>query len=596
MKKNRLLYLIFYFLQLAFQGNGQNKTIDSLKKLVNEAKSDTARTKALSNLSYELMCFGSYDEAMEYAVKEKDISEKTNNKNDVSDAYGLFGNIWFEKGNYSESLKNYFKSLEIGEAIGDKIKIADATENIGLVYYVQNKLNEALQKHLIALKIYSELEKKEGVANTYINIGNIYAIQKNYPEALKNFFAALETKKESSDKHAYLMLLSNIGTLYGEQKNNSKAMKYNLLALKKAEELNDKTIIADVYNGMGNMFFLEQKNDSAIKYFTKGLEIATEIGNIKYIKDNYNGLALTYAQQNKYKEALSSYKNFIVYRDSLFNEENTKKSVRVEMQYDFNKKETATKAKQEIKDALAKEEIQKQRILKISVTAGSVLLIAIMLLFFNRRKAKHNLQVNKLENKTLRSQLNPHFIFNALASIQKYMNEHPQQAQNYLAKFGKLMREVLENSEKEYISLEHEFAMLKKYMDLETLRVTNGFDYEFIIDKNTDEETIQVPPLIFQPIVENAIWHGVANSTIKGKITIRAVMENTLLKVEVENNNNQTVPISSGKKEELKKIKSFGLQIVKERLTLLSKEKNRKGKLMLFPIENGMKVIVEIPI
>jgi LytS/YehU family sensor histidine kinase len=81
-----------------------------------------------------------------------------------------------------------------------------------------------------------------------------------------------------------------------------------------------------------------------------------------------------------------------------------------------------------------------------------------------------------------------------LASIQKYMNEHPELAENYLAKFGKLMREVLENSEKEYITLEDEFDMLKNYMDLEKLRVSNGFDYEFIIDENIDVEEIQIPP------------------------------------------------------------------------------------------------------
>ena len=215
---------------------------------------------------------------------------------------------------------------------------------------------------------------------------------------------------------------------------------------------------------------------------------------------------------------------------------------------------------------------------------------------FTLRKAKHNMQVNRLENKTLRSQLNPHFIFNALASIQKYMNEHPELAQNYLVKFAKLMREVLENSEKEYVSLEDEFVMLKNYMDLEKLRVSNGFDYEFIINENTDTEAIQVPPLLLQPVIENAIWHGVANAVSKGKITIHVFAENNLLKVEIENDNNQTTVSSTHNKERNEKKKSFGLQIVRERLTLLSKEKRKKGSLTLHPNNTGMKVKIEIPI
>ena len=206
------------------------------------------------------------------------------------------------------------------------------------------------------------------------------------------------------------------------------------------------------------------------------------------------------------------------------------------------------------------------------------------------------MQVNKLENKTLRSQLNPHFIFNALASIQRYMNEHPEKAQNYLAKFGKLMREVLENSEKESISLADEFKMLKKYIDLESIRVTNGFEVEFVINENVDEETLQVPPLIFQPIVENAIWHGVANATSKGKIMIRARVENDFLKVEIENKNNEPAPLQKQRVAEQGNKKSFGLQIVRERLSLLSKGKKGKGRLSMNAIENGMKVQIEIPV
>jgi LytS/YehU family sensor histidine kinase len=268
--------------------------------------------------------------------------------------------------------------------------------------------------------------------------------------------------------------------------------------------------------------------------------------------------------------------------------------LQAQIKYEFDKKEAAIKSKQAIKDAIAKEKIQQQKIIILTVILGSGLLLFGLLYFINRRRAKHAYEVNKLENKTLRSQLNPHFIFNALASIQKYMNEHPEKAENYLAKFGKLMREVLENSEKEFISLEEEFDMLKNYMDLEKLRVKNGFNYQFNIHENIDVEEVKLPPLLLQPIVENAIWHGVANDEGKGEIIINVGLEEESIKFEIENKSefekqHEIAIPESGKR------KSFGQQIVRERLNLLSKEKGKKCHLEMLSTPQGMKAIVLIP-
>ncbi len=131
---------------------------------------------------------------------------------------------------------------------------------------------------------------------------------------------------------------------------------------------------------------------------------------------------------------------------------------------------------------------------------------------------------------------------------------------------------MLKNSEKDYITLEDEFAMLKNYMDLEKLRVSNGFDYEFIIDENTDVEEIQIPPLLLQPIIENAIWHGVAIGNAKGNIIISARLIDEVLMIEIENNNEEYVAISTSEAN-MEKRKSFGLQIVEGEISTTIKRK-----------------------
>src|SRR5262249_23183253 len=140
------------------------------------------------------------------------------------------------------------------------------------------------------------------------------------------------------------------------------------------------------------------------------------------------------------------------------------------------------------------------------VIAAGLLLIALLIIIFflieSRRKTSARLELNQLNSKVLHAQLNPHFIFNALASVKNIIREHPEMASTYLSKFSALMRQVLENTREEKISLQEEIAMLENYMQLEALRLHNGFDYEIIIDKTVDAANTMIPPLILQPAVE----------------------------------------------------------------------------------------------
>jgi LytS/YehU family sensor histidine kinase len=136
--------------------------------------------------------------------------------------------------------------------------------------------------------------------------------------------------------------------------------------------------------------------------------------------------------------------------------------------------------------------------------------------------------------------------------------------------------------------------MLKKYMELELIRVKNGFDNEITIDSSVEEEITKVPPLVLQPIVENAIWHGIAGRPGKGKISIHVRAEKKLLLCEIENHCEGTRP--SGEEHQPHKRKSFGLQITRERISLLSKGKNIKGFLNMLPLQDGMKVQIGIPV
>ena len=209
----------------------------------------------------------------------------------------------------------------------------------------------------------------------------------------------------------------------------------------------------------------------------------------------------------------------------------------------------------------------------------------------------------ELEMKALRAQMNPHFIFNCLTSINRYIVKSDNKtASNYLTKFAKLIRLILDNSAEEYISLDTEQQTLKLYMDMELLRFDHAFEYEIINDEAVAKENISIPPMLIQPYVENAIWHGLLHKDDKGKIWVRFKRNgNNSLLVEVEDNG-----VGRQKAKELEgndnvKKRSYGMQISKDRIELINRLYKYKTSVNVVDLEEleskstGTRVVLEIP-
>lgn len=167
----------------------------------------------------------------------------------------------------------------------------------------------------------------------------------------------------------------------------------------------------------------------------------------------------------------------------------------------------------------------------------------------------------------LRSQMNPHFIFNTLNSINSYIIENKKdEASDYLADFSKLMRLILDHSQKKTISLRDELYALKLYLELESRRLDSSFDYRIAVDAGVDADAIAMPPLVIQPFVENAIWHGLRGRKSSGNIEVRVSNQNGGLMIMVEDDGIGRV--ASGKLEKGRKEKSFGTTATAQRILL----------------------------
>ena len=425
----------------------QNRNIDSLLTLIAIDKSDTSKVKHLNRLSWEYINIGEFDRALKYGNKSLALARyiPTNNRRGwskgIATAYNMIGNIYYFKGNYSAALENYLAAIKIMEEIGDKKAIAASYNNIGNIYYSQGNYPEALKSHFASIKIKEKIGDMKGIAFSYNNIGNIFNAQGNYLAALKNYFKALKLNEDTGNKKSIATSLGNIGMVYEAQGNYRDALKKMEYALKIFEEIKDKQNIAMSYYSIGHIYSDQVEYQKALKnyfaslkiqedigdkegiaqsfvglgemqtkldklkegqnYLTKALKISLEIGSKETIKKSYAGLAKLDSIQGNWKEAYRHHKLFIFYRDNIDNEETKKKTIESTMNYEFEKKETATKAEQDKKDVIAEANKKRQQVVLLLVSCV-LLLVFIFAGFVVRslritRKQKNIIELQKNE-------------------------------------------------------------------------------------------------------------------------------------------------------------------------------------------------------
>ena len=221
-----------------------------------------------------------------------------------------------------------------------------------------------------------------------------------------------------------------------------------------------------------------------------------------------------------------------------------------------------------------------------------------------RLEFERKVEMSKIELKALRSQMNPHFIFNSLNSIQHYIfTAKSDEAIKYLNKFARLVRIILNNSEKPTVTVSDDLEALKLYLELEQMRFEEKFDYEIIVDESVDTDYDIMPPLLMQPYVENAILHGLNPKPVKGKLTIKLSSRNNFLICTIIDNG-----IGREKASEIrrtmpfKKYKSLGMKITEDRLKILNEINNSQLSVTITDLKNsnneslGTKVELFVPL
>jgi hypothetical protein len=557
--------------------NIENAILYAKKGLKLAAPNDCAN---LGNL-YDMLGFfhgaiGKTDMALSYLDTAMLIYKELGDTAGLVKTYGYGAGFYYSLSDYAKATAYAYKGLELNKNIDNKDGDAQLLSTLATISIGQNEYRKGLVYTKRALDIYEEENfYKEGKAVLYYNMGAVYIKLDQLDSASFFYQKALAINKEINNVYGIVTVYLDLAVIYRNQGEREEALNmiYEVEALRGyIPTMAETNVTIDGIHG--SIYQMNKEYDKAIPLLTKALEQAQALKTKGMELSVMNRLIDCYESKNDLGQALSFQKQAGVLKDSIFNTTKQQQIKNLEIKYATAKKEQENSLlKEEKKAEEFKVERSKQVILGISVLLFLVLIISYLLIKNNREKATR--KNSQLKNQLLRNQMSPHFIFNSLMAIQSFMYKNDlRESSRYLSSFAKLMRAILENSRKEYISLDQELQWLENYMNLQLLRFNNKFEYTIDLDEELDIYSMLIPPMLTQPFIENAIEHGFKNIAYKGKLIVRIQFEKDSLQIEVEDNG---IGINNAKqKEEKKEHTSLATIITQERLGYLNKNQSEK--------------------
>lgn len=355
---------------------------------------------ALSVIGNILNSQGKYTESLQYHTRSLKLKEELGDSIGISASLNSLGNAFLYLGAYPEALDHYLRSVKIAEKINYMPSIGISLNNIVIIYNATGEFKKAEEHLARALEISQQAGDLQTQVNIYNNYGNLHsASYKDNDKARAYYQKALKLSEQIPDEHSIAISLGNIGITYFDAGDYKQALEYCLRSLKKHEETFDKEKIAYLLITVGNIYKKMGKYIEARLYCTRGLEIARNISSLDDIADAENTLSEICESTNDARGALLHYKAYIAARDSAFNEENTKKMVRSEMSFEFEKKEAAARAEQDKKDAVAEAEKKKQRIILLAISGFGLLILCFAVFayrsFLQKKRANEEITQQK---------------------------------------------------------------------------------------------------------------------------------------------------------------------------------------------------------
>lgn len=483
--------------------------------------------------------------------------------------------------NYQESISTYKEINEDELSNWQKVVLH---EGLGDTFYHIKEFDNALESFNKGLEIASEHLIKPKVTDLNSKIAQTFDAQ-GKQEAAEGFYEnSLNLASQENEKRA-LEEKVKVADFKNKKNDFTDEIQLRKEAIEDIKEIEQDSVIGiesaltiqkQNYK-IGNAYYLQKDFGNAISYLEKSIEEANTKNDLVVEKDAKRKLSEVYSSAGEYDKALETYKEYTELVEALYVKKEQEIVRAAKLSRDISNQQsriTSLETDRQLSQSkyqLTTERNKRQQLVIYSLIGG-LLLVLVMAYVMYKYIKQQRLANNLLALKSLRSQMNPHFIFNALNSVNSFIASSDERTANkYLSDFSFLMRAVLENSEEDFIPLEKEIELLELYTKLEHFRFQDKFDYQIVVNQDVDVSAYQIPPMLLQPYIENAVWHGLRYKEEKGNLYITISKKNhseiviTITDDGIGRNRSKAL-----KTDNQKKHNSKGMSNIKKRVSILN--------------------------
>ncbi len=576
------------------------------------------RVSAFNNVAFVNNCYGKHKEALQAYASSLKLATELKDTFNCAIIYCGIAKIHLNRGQTLEAIKNLELSREASEASRSKKELASACYWLGIAYdlagnkpkaihYLQKFLTlevlknngekaiqlntmgvayERLNDTVLALDYYRKsleaalsFEDDPTAAGACNNIATLLEAQGKIKEAIDMYTRAVKYSEQNNYLDGVPVIYNNIGTIYRRMKDYKTALMYYEKAKETAQNIGEKAPLHNSLLQIGFVYLEKGELNLCEPVALSSLKIARELGYPNQILLSAELLYDLSKKQGNDKRALTMFELRSEMKDSLNNENNRKAIYRLNIKNEFEKKESVLKLEAEKSEAEKKNlelellnqryNTRFQRLLFLLAFLLMAAAVAIFIVRVKNKRLREKNRISELENSALRLHMNPHFIFNAINTIQGfYAGSDVTKAKKFIHSFSHLLRMILDSSKEKYIPLSKETEMIRCYLDLTQLRYENKFEYFIETDPALVLDNISIPPMLVQPFVENAVLHGIAALEGHGKIIVRYTRKGNLLKCEIEDNG---IGREASYKINMNRIhRSSGTSISEERIKIMT--------------------------
>ncbi|WP_419868396.1 tetratricopeptide repeat-containing sensor histidine kinase [Chryseobacterium sp. CT-SW4] len=571
--------------------------------------------------------WGSAQTVMEEVQAQSKKLEKALDSNDEAaqaESYFKIGESFFKDGNYVKSEEYFQKAKNIYKQENNKKKLEQVTRKLAQAQEKQNKILPAITNYGQAAKVsYSSegramntndverlksssqtvkaeaiqnnmqlnLVEKEnaGLAENYSQLADINIQQKDIPKAEENLNNAYRISKKETPQQA-LEINNKLTDLYVENKKFDKAIEAKKKVLKEDFLKEDSEKKVEQIQQLADIYIKKEDPKEAVNLLANAYGIAIEKGYTLEAQKAVKKLDSLYGISGKTDESVKLYRDFLGKLPDLISKDRS--LVDNKILADTEQRIVQLEKEKELKDQL----IQRKNTFNYGLIAVLIILLLLIgFIIWTLRRVQ--IKNKKIALQSLRREMNPHFIFNSLNSVNQFIASNNElEANQYLTRFSKLMRGVMENSTEDFIPLQQELDMLHNYLALEKTRFTDKFDYEVEVDESLMISNLQIPGMLIQPFLENAIWHGLRYRSEKGFLKLSFEKEQQYLKVTIEDNGIGIEESRKQKTEHQKARGGRGMKNTLERIKLLNDLYKKEITYSLTDKPEGKGVIIIIKI